>query len=123
MQRADWFDTSWRRYSSLPTVTLDADRLISTVAPASAASDEGGIGVHRSSQISTKKREQRLLFDLEQQARAERDVALTAQVDRVAGGVVAGRELAQLVELAVVRQVGLGRDPEDSPARMTAAQL
>ena len=54
MQRADWFDTSWRRYSSLPTVTLDADRLISTVAPASAASEEGGTGVHKSSQISTK---------------------------------------------------------------------
>ena len=34
-------------------VTFDADRLRSTVAPASAANDDGGIGTHTSSQIST----------------------------------------------------------------------
>jgi hypothetical protein len=31
---------------------FDAERFSSTVAPASAAYDDGGIGVHRSSQIS-----------------------------------------------------------------------
>jgi hypothetical protein len=39
----------------LPTVTFEAERLTSTVAPASAAKDEGGIGTQTSSQISTAK--------------------------------------------------------------------
>jgi hypothetical protein len=34
-------------------VMFDADRLSSTVAPAMQANDDGGIGTHRSSQIST----------------------------------------------------------------------
>ncbi len=55
-----------------------------------------------------------LLVGLEQQARAERDAALAAQGDRVAHGGVAGGELAALVELAVVGQVGLRHDAEDA---------
>src|SRR4030067_320946 len=51
-QRPDWLATSCERYSSLPVVMFEADRFTSTVAPASAAYDEGGIGVHRASQIS-----------------------------------------------------------------------
>jgi len=43
--------SSWR-YSHLPTVTFEAERFASTVAPASAASVPGGTGVHRSSQMS-----------------------------------------------------------------------
>src|SRR2546421_11142980 len=51
MQRADCDWTSWWRYHDLPIVMLDADRLTSTVAPASAAYDDGGIGTHTSSQL------------------------------------------------------------------------
>src|SRR5712691_2226510 len=54
-QRADWFETRLWRYSSLPMVIFEAERFKRTVAPASAAWHEGGIGTHRSSQISTKK--------------------------------------------------------------------
>ncbi len=43
--------SSWR-YSHFATVMFDAERLASTVAPASAASVPGGIGTHRSSQTS-----------------------------------------------------------------------
>src|SRR2546423_3152356 len=53
MQRADCDWTSWWRYHDLPIVMLDADRLTSPAAPASAAYDDGGIGTHTSSQIST----------------------------------------------------------------------
>jgi hypothetical protein len=37
----------------LPITTLDAERFAITVAPASAANEDGGVGTHRSSQIST----------------------------------------------------------------------
>ena len=77
-------------------------------------------GRHRRPQVLAdlhEEGEQGLLLDLEQQPRAERDVALAAQVDRLAGGIVARGELAQLVELAVGRQIGLGRDAQDLAAR------
>src|SRR2546426_8354383 len=54
-QRADWLETRLWRYSSLPMVMLEAERFNKTVAPARAAWQEGGIGTHKSSQISTKK--------------------------------------------------------------------
>src|SRR5262249_14222087 len=54
-QRADWFETRLWRYSSLPMGMLEAERVNSTVAPASAAEQDGGMGTHKSSQISTKK--------------------------------------------------------------------
>ena len=37
----------------MPTVSLDPERFSNTVAPASAWKAEGGVGTHRSSQIST----------------------------------------------------------------------
>src|SRR3972149_6548171 len=52
MQRADWLAASSSRYWCLPTTMLEAERLPITVAPASAAKEEGGAGTHRSSQIS-----------------------------------------------------------------------
>ena len=51
--RADEAHTSSCRYSHFATVMFDADRLPSTVAPASAARVLGGTGTHRSSQMST----------------------------------------------------------------------
>ncbi|MNL81401.1 hypothetical protein D3C87_2085010 [compost metagenome] len=52
MQRPECaLQSAWRQ-SDLPMVTFEAERLSSTVAPASAAKDEGGIGVQTSSQIS-----------------------------------------------------------------------
>ncbi len=60
--------------------------------------------------------EERLVLELEHEARAERDVLLAEEIDRGARRHVAGRELPQLVELAVVRQIGLRRHAEDAPA-------
>ena len=51
----------------------------------------------------------------EEKPAAERDAALVAQVDRVSGRRVPGRELTPLVELPVVRQVRL-RDDAEHPA-------
>ena len=62
------------------------------------------------------KREQRLFLDREQQARAERNRGLAAKLDLVAQRHVAGHELAHLVELAVVGQIGLGHHAEDASA-------
>src|SRR4051812_44859400 len=45
--------TSCLRYVALPITSLLALRLASTVAPATACRELGGIGIHRSSQIST----------------------------------------------------------------------
>src|ERR1043166_1973038 len=49
----DWDAHRSRRYSALPIVILLAERLASTVAPASAPQVLGGIGTHTSSQTST----------------------------------------------------------------------
>ena len=53
MHRPDWLAHNARRYAAFPIVTLLAERFASTVAPASAAYVDGGIGTHTSSQIST----------------------------------------------------------------------
>ena len=108
--------TSSRRSSARAIVIGLPDRLDSTVAPASAASALGGTGTHMSSQISTWSR------------RSGRSVAAkirsgpsgtshAGDADRRTREVVAGGEVAALVELAVVRQVGLRGDAED-PARL-----
>src|SRR5947207_864550 len=59
--------------------------------------------------------ESRHLGEAEQQVGAEGGV-LPGQRDRAARAPVAGRELARLVELAVVRQVGLRHDADQPPA-------
>ena len=93
---------SWR-YSHLPTVTFDAERLASTVAPASAASALGGTGTQRSSQISVCSDEAGAGAGAsDQDVGAERDV-VTEQRDRVAARRRRRLEPAQLVELAIVR--------------------
>ncbi len=51
-QRADCCRKSDWRYAYLPIRSSDADRLRITCAPAIARCDDGGIGTHRSSQIS-----------------------------------------------------------------------
>ncbi|SOZ01697.1 conserved protein of unknown function [Cupriavidus taiwanensis] len=56
------------------------------------------------------------VLDVEQQAGAERHL-LAQQLDRIDRGVVGGAELARLVELPVVGQVGLGHHALDAPAR------
>ena len=102
---------------------FEADRLTSTVAPASAANEDGGIGTQTSSQISTWSVSSGRLLALEQQVGAERHVWRRAGRTSRASAVSAGVELARLVELAVVRQVGLGHHAEQRPAQTTAAQL
>ena len=51
--RPDCWITSSRRYFALPTRSFEADGFRITVAPATACRELGGIGAHRSSQIST----------------------------------------------------------------------
>src|SRR3954471_21756049 len=51
--RIDWEAQRMARSWALPTTTLEAERLHSTVAPACAPADEGGTAVQKSSQIST----------------------------------------------------------------------
>ena len=53
MQRPDCDLTRSRRQAAFPIVSLLAERLTRTFAPATAALLLGGIGVHKSSQIST----------------------------------------------------------------------
>ena len=95
---------------------FDADRLTSTVAPASAANDDGGIGTQTSSQISTWNVKQRQVRrpGTAGRRRTARRAPSSVTVARAAR--VAGAELARLVELAVVRQVGLRHDAEHAAA-------
>ena len=69
-----------------------------------------------SSQTSTCEHEAGHVGRPEEQVGAERH-AVAGDVDGLAALVVAGREVAPLVELAVGRQVGLRRDAEDAAAR------
>ena len=62
------------------------------------------------------KGQQRLVIDPEQQAAAERDVILATQGEAIPLREVAGGELAQLVEFAVVGQIGFGNDAQNPPA-------
>ena len=52
--------------------------------------------------------EQWLVLGLEKQPIAEGNVALAAQIDRVPEAMVGRRELAQLVEFPIIRQISLG---------------
>ena len=80
---------------------------------------EGGVGRRRDRDPEVFadfgiEREQRMVLSLEQQSVAEGH-PLAEQID-IGGACGVGRgELAQLIELAVVRQVGLGCNPEDAP--------
>ena len=96
-------------------VMLDADRLASTVAPASAAYVLGGIGVHRSSQISTSSTN----AGRSRQANTRSGVnghGGPEQRQLVADEIARGAELALLVVLVVLGQVALGHGAEDPPA-------
>ena len=115
MARADWLPHSRRRASALPMVMLLADRLTSSSAPASAAWLDGGTGTQMSSQISTWKVTGDGAGRAEQQVGAERHL-LAGELDRVLDDVGARHEVALLVELAVVRQVGLGHHAQDDAA-------
>ena len=107
-QRALALRTSSRRSSARATVIGLPDRLASTVAPASAASALGGTGTHMSSQISTCSF--RPGTSVASKTRSgPNGTSCAGDGDRAPAPVVARREPAALVELAVRRQVGLRR--------------
>ena len=116
MQRALAERTSSRRSSARATVIGLPERFASTVAPASAASALGGTGTHMSSQISTCSAKPGHVGGAEDQVGAERHLGAGRRVIVAPAPVVAGREPAPLVELAVGRQVGLRRHAEDPAA-------
>ena len=115
MHLADWPAQSARRYSALPIVMLLAERLASTVAPASAPQVLGGMGTQRSSHTSTKSAKPSTFTRFEYEIVPERH-DLPEEVDVATHRQTAWRELAALVKLAVVGQIGLGRDPEEAPS-------
>ena len=111
-QRADADRTSIRRSSARATVIGLPEMLASTVAPASAAPALGGTGTHMSSQISTCSA--RPGTSVARNTRSlPNGTSWPATVMTSAGPVGAGGEVPLLVELAVGREVHLGRDPED----------
>jgi len=59
----------------------------------------------------------RLLREAEQQSAAERNVVLSQEVGAIEPRIAAGRELSQLVELAVVRRIGFRDQPEHAALR------
>ena len=101
------------RSRALATVIGEPEMLTSTVAPASAASADGGMGTQKSSHTSTWMTQAVQVARPEQQVGSERHAG-PGDGD-LASDVVSGRDLAPLVELAVGRQVGLGRHAEDPP--------
>ena len=114
MQRDDWAPNRSRRVSALPRVMFDAETLSSTSAPGQrrlAAGRLGGPPVLADLHVGG---EGRRAASLEQKVDAEgRDVA--RHFDLPADDARAGGEPAALVELAVARQVGLGRHAEELP--------
>ena len=94
---------------------FEAERFASTVAPASAASDETGIGIQKSSQYLRVHDEAGHVFRCEEKIGAERCL-LAGKRNRISSRAVAGSEMPALVELAVVRQMHLRRDAEESSA-------
>ena len=102
---------------------LLADRLSSTVAPASAARAMGGSGTQTSSQISTMEGEG--TEGRRRRTAGRRRTAPRAAGDRERAGrsPSPGREMPLLVELAIVRQVLFGTTPSSRPRWITTAQL
>ena len=96
-------------------VMLLADRLASTVAPASAASPLGGLGTQTSSQISAWTIRPRRSSAANSRSVPNGDAA-AGDRDGPAVGAVAGDEVARLVELAVVRQVDFRHHAEQRAA-------
>src|SRR6266542_72662 len=94
---------------------LLAERLASTVAPAIAAYELGGMG---GPQVLADFHVQRKVLHvrgLEDEIGAERD-DLAQEHHIAADGVTSRGELSLLVKLPVIRQVGLGRDAQRTPA-------
>ena len=60
---------------------------------------------------------ERLVLKLKQQLVAEGDVVLVQQLNRLRPGTIGRRELAHLVELAIVGQVGFRDHAQQLPAR------
>ncbi len=85
-----------------------------TVAPARAAKQEGGMGTQTSSHISIKKRKWRIFADLEDQIGAEGDLLLAAEADGFRESLFGGAELAALVELPVIGEIGFNGDSRGS---------
>ena len=115
MHRALALRTSRRRSSARATVIGLPLRLTSTVAPSSAASALGGIGTHMSSQTSTCRRRPGTSVAAKMRS-GPKGTSSPPTVMELPVLVVARREPAALVELAVVGQVGLRRDAEDLAA-------
>ena len=105
-----------RRVSALPMVMLLADRLASTVAPASAAAELGGTGTQKSSQISACTTRSGRSSAANSRS-VPHGASKPGHADLLSGDRVAGHEMAALVELAVVGQVGL-RHHAQQPAAM-----
>ncbi len=110
MQRPDWPTTRSVRYALLPIVSLLADRFSRTFAPAIACNELGGIGIQRSSQISTPTDHARA--GVERAGRCRTGRAGRRNVTSRRLGAVAPAEPAALVELLVVREELLRDDPE-----------
>ena len=98
------------------TVMFDAERLASTVAPASAASVPGGTGTQRSSQMSVCRTKPGRCGSAHQHVGAERHVGAEQRERCAARALGGGTEPAQLVELAVVRRIRLRRDRQRAAA-------
>ncbi len=96
----------------MPITSLLAERFANTVAPMIACRELGGTGIHRSSQISTPSVKPFMRAAVEQQVGAERD-ALPSDAGGGEVRVVGRSEIAGVVELLVVRQVGFRNDAED----------
>ncbi len=103
------------RVSALPMVMLQADRLASTVAPASAASQLGGTGTQKSSQISAWTTKPGTSSAAKIRS-GPNGASMRTDPDRPAVGSLARGEMPVLVELAVVRQMDFRRHPEQAAA-------
>ena len=97
-------------------VMLLAERLASTVAPASAAWELGGIGTQMSSQISACTTRFGHVRRCEQQVGAERRAVWAPMVIVAADHAVAHYEMSRLIEFAVVGQMDLGHHAEQAAA-------
>src|SRR5580698_9433938 len=100
--------TSCCRYAALPMISLLAERLAKTVAPITAASELGGTGIQRSSQISTASVNPGRLRQSKSKL-VEWD-ALSIQIDFGEYRAIGRAEIPRIVKLLVIRQVGFGHD-------------
>ncbi len=117
MHRADCPRHSARRVSARPTVIGLPDRFASTLAPASAASLDGGTGTHRSSQTSTCSTNPATSSAANSRSAPNGATCPASPIspDAPRPHAFASREMPALVELPIVRQVALRHHPEQPP--------